>query len=88
MTAVRFAQPQHTMKALPGAAVSFLHPIEGVVLPVLDLDPVLRPAGLIGPIAMLRDQTFEAKLAGLAKQVRSYLALFEGIDEDPLRPAA
>src|SRR6516164_9633457 len=26
------------------AAVSFLHPIESVVLPVLDLDPVLGPA--------------------------------------------
>src|SRR5262249_47029200 len=35
------------MKALPGAAVSFLHPIKGVMLPVLDLDPVLRPAARI-----------------------------------------
>ena len=44
MTAVRFAQPQHTMKALPGAAVSFLHPIEGVVLPVPDIHdlPTIR----------------------------------------------
>ena len=31
------------------AAVSFLHPIEGVVLPVLDLDPVLRPP-VVAPI--------------------------------------
>ena len=52
MTAVRFAQPQHTMKALPGAAVSFLHTIKCIVLPVLDLDPVLSPSGLIGPVAM------------------------------------
>jgi len=28
-------------QALPGAAVSFLHAIESLVLPVLDLDPVL-----------------------------------------------
>jgi hypothetical protein len=29
------------MKALPGAAVSFLHPSEGLMLSVLDLDRVL-----------------------------------------------
>ena len=32
---VRFAQPRHTMKASPGAAVSFLHTIKCIVLPVL-----------------------------------------------------
>jgi hypothetical protein len=42
-------------RALPGAAMRFLHPIESLMLPVLDFNPVLRPAGLIGPIAMLRD---------------------------------
>ena len=40
-------------------SVSFLHAIESVVLPVLDLDPVLRPTGLIGPVAMLRDETLQ-----------------------------
>jgi len=39
--------------------VRFLHPIEGLMLPVLHLDPVLRPTGLIGPVAMLRNQTLE-----------------------------
>jgi len=60
------------------AAVSFLHTIESLVLPVLDLDPVLRPPGLIGPVAMLRDEALQPELASLAKQVRPDLALFEG----------
>jgi hypothetical protein len=42
--------------------VSFLHPIEGLMLSVLHLDPVRRPTSLIGPIAMLRDKTFEPEL--------------------------
>ena len=32
---------------------------KSLMLPVFDLDPVLRPAGLIGPLAMLRNQTLE-----------------------------
>jgi len=32
---------------------------ESLMLPVFDLDPVLRPAGLIGPLAMLLNQTLE-----------------------------
>jgi hypothetical protein len=46
--------------------------------PVLDLDPMLRPASLIGPIT---PQTFKAHVAGGAEQVRPNLAAFERIDE-------
>jgi len=66
----------------------FLHPIEGVVLPVLDLNPVLGPATLIRPVAVLRNQALKPKLASLAKQIRTDLALFKWAQEDPLRPAA
>jgi hypothetical protein len=37
---------------------------------------------------MLRDDALQPELAGLAKQIRADLSLFEGIDEDPLRPPA
>ena len=46
--------------------------IAGVLL-VLHFDPVLLPAAAVRPIAMLGDQSLEAKLAGLAL-VRSRLA--------------
>jgi hypothetical protein len=39
----------------------FLHPIESVMLPVLDLDPVLGPAALVRPLAMLRNQALEGE---------------------------
>ena len=32
---------------------------ESLIFPVFDLDPVLRPAGLIGPLALLLNQTLE-----------------------------
>src|SRR6516162_5735778 len=35
------------------------HPIHRRVLPVLDLDPVLGPAALIGAVAMLRDKALK-----------------------------
>ena len=58
------------------------------MLPVLHLDPVLRPAPLIGTVAALRDRALQPELARLAEKVRSYLALLKGIDEYSLRPAA
>ena len=67
--------------------MSFLHTIKCIVLPVFDLNPMLRPTGLIGPVAMLGDETLQPELAGLAGQVRPDLALLKGIDEDPLRSA-
>ena len=50
------------------------------MLPVLHLDPVLRPAALIRPVAALRHQAFEAHLAGSAEEVGTDLALFERPD--------
>jgi hypothetical protein len=41
--------------------MGFLHPSESVMLPVLDLDPMLRLAGLIGPVAMFLSKFGEAK---------------------------
>ena len=35
----------------------FLHPIESVTLPVLDLDPVLRPAALVGGLLFASDES-------------------------------
>jgi hypothetical protein len=67
--------------------VGFLHPIEGLMLSVLHLDPVLRLAGLIGPVAMFRDKALKPELAGFAKQVRADLSLLKRADENPLRPA-
>jgi hypothetical protein len=36
---------------------------------------------------MLRDEALQPELASLAGRVRSYLALFEGTEEYPFRPA-
>jgi hypothetical protein len=69
-------------------AVGFLHPIESLMLPVLHLDPVLRPASLIRPIAMSRDKALESELASLAKQIRPNLSLLKGAEENPLKPAS
>lgn len=53
------------------------------MVPVLHLDPVLGPAALVRPIAMLRN-----KFAGLPKKIRPDLALLELADEDAVRPAS
>ena len=53
------------------------------MLPVLHLDPVLRPAPLIGTVAALRDRALQPELARLAEKVRSYLALLKWIYEYP-----
>jgi hypothetical protein len=52
------------------------------MLPVLHLDPVLWPAGLIRPVTVIGDKTFQPKLAGFEEQVRSDLAAFERVDEE------
>jgi hypothetical protein len=55
--------------------------------PVLHLYPIGRPAGAVGPVAALGNRAFQSELAGLPKQVRADLALFELGDENPLWPA-
>ena len=57
------------------------------MLPVLHLDPILRPAALIGPVAALAHQPLKPHVAGGAKQVRPDLALLERSDEDAVWPA-
>jgi len=44
---------------------------------VFDFDPVWRPSGPVRPVFVLRYQTLQSHQAGMAKQVRAYLALFE-----------
>jgi len=58
------------------------------VCPVLDLDPVLRPAGAIASVAPFRDQALEAQAAGGAEQLGADLAWLEGRDEYAIRPTA
>jgi len=53
-----------------------------VMLPVLDVDPTIRPAGTIAALAVLWDQAFESHQTGVAKQVRADLALFEWLQMD------
>ena len=57
------------------------------MLPVLDLDPILRPAAVLWPVAALRHQSLKPHAAGGAKQVRADLPLFERRHEDAVRPA-
>jgi hypothetical protein len=45
------------------------HPAHRGMFPVLDLDPVLRPSGLIRPVTPLRYQSLKPELARLAEQV-------------------
>ena len=59
--------------------------IESVMCPVLDLDPVRRPAGTVWTITAFRNQAFQAHVAGGTKEVGADLALFEIADEDALR---
>jgi hypothetical protein len=67
--------------------VSFLHAIESVMLPVFDLDPVLRPASLIRPVAVFGDDPLQPHVAGRAEKVEPDLATLEWVDEDALGPA-
>jgi small-conductance mechanosensitive channel len=45
------------------------------VLPVLDLLPVIAPAGAVGALAVLGDQTLETHAAGGVEQVWPDLSL-------------
>ena len=47
------------------------------MLPVLDLDPPIKPATAIDALAVLRHQPLQSHQAGVAEQVRPDLALFE-----------
>jgi hypothetical protein len=58
------------------------------MLPVLDLDPMLRPTSLIKPIAMPAHQALQAHLARGDEQVRPDFPLFEIASEDPIRRAS
>ena len=51
-------------------------------LAVLDLDPMRRSSGAIGPVAMHGDHALQPHQAGMPKQVRADLALFEVGQED------
>src|ERR1700682_3259834 len=62
------------------------HPIQRRMTAVLHLDPTRRPPAAVNAIPTLGDHTLKAKLASLAKQVRSDLALFKRRDEDAVRP--
>jgi hypothetical protein len=47
------------------------------MLPVLHLDPAIKPAGTISTVPVLGDQPLQSHQAGVAEQVRADLALFE-----------
>src|SRR3981189_162847 len=53
---------------------------------VLDLDPIGRAACAVGTVPALRHKTLKPEIAGLPKQFRADLALFELANENPLRP--
>ena len=53
---------------------------------VLDFDPVWRPSGPVRPVFVLRYQALQPHQAGMAKQVRAYLALLEVAQEDAVHP--
>ena len=54
---------------------------------VFHLHPVLRPAGLIGPVSAFADHTLKPELACLAEKVRADLALLKWRDENAIRPS-
>jgi len=54
---------------------------------VLHLDPVLRPAGAIRPIAAFGDQPLQPHHAGVAKQLGTDLTLLKAAEEYPVRLA-
>ena len=80
LVARRAAEPQPLPERLH-------HPIHRRMLPVLRLDPELRPAALVGPVAMFRDEALQPHVACSTEEVQPDLALFERIDEQALRPA-
>ena len=87
---VRFAPERTRLDDLKRAPLGqrIHHAIQCRMLPVLDLDPVPRPPGLIRPIAMLRDQALQPHPARRIEQVGADLALLEGRSKDALRLAS
>src|SRR5689334_4059005 len=66
-----------------GHALERIHdPRHRRMLPIFDLDPVLRPSGLIWAIPSFRYQSLQAHLTGRKKQIGPDLSLFEVIPED------
>jgi hypothetical protein len=47
------------------------------MLPVLHLDPAIKPASAVGALAMLRHQPLQPNQARVTEQVRPNLALLE-----------
>src|SRR5579883_1306306 len=62
------------------------YPVHRRMLPVLHLDPMFRPPGLIGPVPPLRHQALQPHAAGRAKQVWANLTGFELRNKDAVRP--
>ena len=57
------------------ASELILHAGERWMLPVLDLDPSIRPAAAVGTLAVLANHALQAHQAGVPEQVRADLAL-------------
>ena len=53
------------------------------MLPALDVDPVLGPAGLIRSVAVLRHEPVKAELVGRAEEIRADLAASNGLTKMP-----
>ena len=70
LVARRAAEPQPLRERIH-------HPAHRGMPPIFDLDPVPRPASLIGPVLSLRYQSLQPHPAGSPKQIRPDLALFE-----------
>ena len=54
-----------------------LHAGKRWMLPVLDLDPAIRPAAAVDALAVLGNHTLQSRQAGVPEQVRADLALLE-----------
>jgi hypothetical protein len=61
----------------PAHPESIHHPTEGWMLPVFDFDPAIGSSTAVGAVAVFRDQPLQAHQAGMPKQIRADLALFE-----------
>ena len=78
----KFTQDARHRSWLKASTELILHPAERRMLPVLDLDPAIGPAAAIGALAVLGDHALQPQQAGVPKQVRPDLALFEGREMD------
>jgi hypothetical protein len=57
------------------------------MLPVLHLDPAVKAASTIAAVAMFRHQPLQPHQAGMPKQIRPDLALFERCKVDAIDTA-